>query len=175
MARGGESIYAQVHKWDERNPFSHRNWKRANPSLDSMLVLREQIEREAARAKTDPMLLPAFVSLRLNGGVSDVAENMLLSARTWESIEGEAAAVGPYYLGVDLGGSAAMTDLAAYWPESGRLECFGVFPAEPSLEARGVADAVGTAHVEMGLRGELETIGRFTVSVPGALQAALER
>ena len=54
-------------------------------------------------------MLAAFNSLRLNLGTSDVRESVILSADVWERIEGPGVRVGPYVLGLDLGGSAAMT------------------------------------------------------------------
>ena len=44
---------------------------------------------------------------------------------------------GAVVIGIDLGGSASMTAAAFYWPATGRLECFGWFPASPSLLDRG--------------------------------------
>ena len=108
-----------------------------------------------AKAKRDATLLPSFLALRLNMGVGDVAENLLLEAGTWESIEGNELAEGPYALGIDLGQNAAMSAAAAYWPATGRLDSFAVFPEKPSLLERGRRDGVGDLYHRMAGRGEL--------------------
>lgn len=56
-----------------------------------------------------------------------------------------------------------MTAAAFYWPETGRLECLGTFPATPSLLDRGQVDAVGDRYVQMQDRGELTVLGDKTV------------
>ena len=81
MLTGGAD-YAQVHAaLDSDKPFHVRTWKRANPSLNYMPDLRAVIEKEAARARRDASLLPAFEALRLNKGVSDVS-----ASRTYRGV-----------------------------------------------------------------------------------------
>ena len=67
---------------------------------------------------------------------------------------------GGCFLGLDLGGSVSMTAAVAYWPMTGRVECYGAFPAIPDLRQRGEADGVGGLYVRMAKAGEL-------VSYPG--------
>ena len=79
MLAGG-AAYAQCHAARlEDPPFQVRTWKRANPSLDHMPGILEEIREHAADAKTDPALLPSFRALRLNQGVEDVEISMLLA------------------------------------------------------------------------------------------------
>ena len=109
--------------------------------------LRLAIERDASKARDDASMIPRFESLRLNKGVSDVVEALLISAGAWRSIE---AAQPPdvksnYILGIDLGQNAAMSAAAAYNPLTKGLDCFAVFPANPSLAERGLRDGVGGA------------------------------
>ena len=70
---------------------------------------------------------------------------------------------GPCILGVDLGGSRSMSAAAFYWPDSGRLEALGTFPAVPSLADRGAADGVSDRYVQMNRLGELSVMGDATV------------
>jgi phage terminase large subunit-like protein len=56
-----------------------------------------------------------------------------------------------------------MSAAAFYWPETGRLEVIGTFPAKPSLADRGAADGVGGRYTEMNERGELSVLGENTV------------
>ena len=150
--------------------------RKANPSLPIMPDLAARIREEMADARRDPSLLPAFESLRLNKGVSDVAESVLLSPDVWESIEAESPDCrGPYVLGVDLGTSSAMSAAAAYFLGSGALDTFAVFPEKPDLSERGRLDGVGSLYHDMARRGELLRAGRFVSDVPFLLAESLRR
>ena len=142
-------------------PFQKRTWRRANPSLDAFPDLEKAIRREAGQARRDPSLLPQFEALHLNLGVSDVQQATLLDADTWARCEALPAAAreGAYILGLDLGANQAMTAAAAYFVDSGRLECFAVFPERPSLAERGLKDGVGSLYQRMNARGELFQAG----------------
>ncbi len=102
--------------------------------------MEKVIRIEAKRAKADGSRLASFKALRLNMGTSDVAESLLLPADTWARCEGDADAVGPYILGLDLGGSYAQSAACGYWPQTGRLDAFACFPAMPDLVERGLFD-----------------------------------
>ena len=177
MLNGG-SDYWQVHAAGESdNPYLVRTWRKANPSLDHMPDLRKAIEREAKLAKQDVSLLPEFESLRLNKGVSDVAQAVLIEAATWKSLETPETPElrGAYVLGIDLGQNAAMSACAAYFPLSNALDCFAVFPEHPSLAERGLRDGVGNQYQLMHDRGELIIRGDRVSSISGLLQEALRR
>ena len=168
--------YAQCHAARPDDPkWQRRIWIRANPSLPHMPDLLTAIQGEAVGAKADPSLLAAFDALRLNLGTSDVSVAVLLDAGTWERIEGDAPRSGRCIWGVDLGSSAAQSAVAAFWPESGRLECVAAFPTDPGLAKRGLRDGVGGLYRECARRGELLTFGGRTVDVRALLQAALDR
>jgi phage terminase large subunit-like protein len=120
--------------------------------------LQAQAQRAIARGGN------ALASYRLfnrNERVSGESRDVLVSVDTWLDCEvselppREGGAV----VGIDLGGSSSMTAMAAFWPNTGRLEAFGAFPRNPSLEDRGRADAVGRRYVEMADRNELVTMG----------------
>ena len=157
--------------------FQRRTWKRANPSLDSFPDLEKAIRREADAARRDASLLPQFDALRLNLGVSDTAQMTLLDADTWERLEvqGEVERKGAYILGVDLGAGAAMSAAAGYWPASGALDCFAVFPTLPTLPERGLRDGVGSLYVRMNQRGELHIAGERVADIPYLLRTALAK
>ena len=173
----GGADYAQVHAARPIDPpFQRRTWVKANPSLKAMPDLERAIRREAGRARRDPSILQSFRALRLNLGTSDVPESVLLNAATWERIEVvEAERAGPYILGVDLGATAAQSAAAAYWPETGALECFAVFPRNPDLSERGTADGVGGLYGRMAERGELLQAGEYTSDVRALLGEVLQR
>ena len=159
-------------------PYQRRTWKRANPSLDHMPDLLEAIEREARAARKDPSGAASFAALRLNAGTADTEIATLLDANTWEGIEGAAArpsdGAGPVW-GLDLGTSAAMSAVAAYWPSTGALECMAAFPWKPGLAERGVRDGVGDLYVQCAARGELVKCGQNAVELAGLLRIALDR
>ena len=118
-------------------------------------------------------MLAAFEALRLNLGTSEVVESLILDASTWERIEGAGVRAGPYVLGVDLGGAAAMTAAAGYWPESGLLLSLAAFPGKPDLIERGLRDGVERAYVDMARRGELLVLGNHVVDLEAFLGAVL--
>ena len=162
--------YSQSHEADpDSDPFLRKNWHRANPSLKFMPSLLARIKVEAAEAKVDPSKLPSFRALRLNLGGADTEKSYLLEAADWRGIEGDAERTGPFILGIDLGTSAAMSAAAGYWPETGRLESFAVFPSSPSLGERGLADGVGRLYQDMFDRGELIIRGHRVSDIRGLL------
>ena len=173
---GGTADYAQAHAAAEDDPpFQRRTWAKANPSLDFMPDLLAAIRTEAGHAKSDPSVLHEFRALRLNGGTSEVAEAVLVEAGTWARIEGDAGRDGPLVWGADLGTSAAMSAIAAYWPATGRLETVAAFPLDPPLAERGLRDGVGGLYVETQTRGELIQTGHRAVDLDGLLTEALTR
>ncbi|MDE2813321.1 MAG: terminase large subunit [Gemmatimonadota bacterium] len=152
-------------------PFQRRTWKKANPGLDYQPVLENTIRREAEEARHSPTKLAHFKALRLNMGIADTVESVLLDPDEWMRIEtGETRRGDKYVLGLDLGSSAAMSAAAAYWPDAGGLESFAVFPLTPSLAERGGADGVEGLYIRCAERGELLQAGE-RVSDIGALLA----
>lgn len=106
-------------------------------------------------------------------GVADTEVSVLLDAGLWAGIEGEAPMAGPCVWGVDLGTSAAHSEVGAFWPETGALACLAAFPEQPSLDEWGRRDGVAGLCRECHRRGELLTVGRRSVDVDTLLQAAL--
>ena len=152
----GSADYAQVHAArDGDGDFAWRTIRRANPSIDHLPSLRERIIKERDDARRDETLLQSWRALRLNKGVSDVERSMLLSPGTWTKAERHADPEGSYALGIDVGSTQAMTAAAAYWPATGRLDAFAVFPGLPGLSERGLRDGVGDLYLRMERRDEL--------------------
>ena len=164
---------------EEDDPMAPATWWKANPSAQEpeFAELRATIEREAAEAARDPLRLAGFQALRLNMGRSEAQESVLLDAADWLRIETEDPPVrsGPYVLGVDIGGGAAMSACAAYWPDSGDLEAFAGFPAIPTLEKRGLHDGVGGLYLDMAVRGELIQSGSRVPDVAELFREAMRR
>ena len=155
MLAGG-CDYAQSHEAHEDDPpFQRRTWAKANPSLSIMPDLENRIRKEAADARKDSSLLAGFRALRLNMGTEDTEQATLLDANTWQAIEGEAERRGPYALGIDLGGSAAMSAASAYWPDTGAFDAFACFGDIPDLRERGLRDGIGRRYMDMKARDEI--------------------
>ncbi|MDR4306972.1 terminase [Chelatococcus sambhunathii] len=122
--------------------------------------------------------LSSFRNLNRNERVSTEDRSMLVTVDEWMAAEVATDALppraGPCVLGVDLGGSRSMSAASFYWPESGRLEALGTFPAVPSLADRGASDGVSGRYLEMQERGELSVMGDNTVP-PGPWLAQIVR
>ncbi len=141
----------------------------------SLEWLAAQARRAIARGGS---ALSSFRNLNRNERVSTEDRSVLITVDEWLSAEVQAADLptreGPCILGVDLGGSRSMSAAALYWPETGRLEAVGTFPAIPSLSDRGASDGVAGRYVEMNARGELSVLGDNTVP-PGPWLAEVVR
>lgn len=139
----------------------------------SLEWLVAQARRAIARGGS---ALSSFRNLNRNERVSSEDRSVLVTVDEWLSAEVAPDALparsGPCILGVDLGGSRSMSAAAFYWPDTGRLETVGTFPAIPSLQDRGESDGVSGRYVEMQNRGELSVLGTNTVP-PGPWLAAL--
>ena len=120
--------------------------------------------------------LANFRLLNRNERVSADGRDLLLTTDQWLAVETAELPprLGPVVVGIDLGGSASMSAVAYFWPESGRLECLGAFPTKPGLLDRGQADGVGDRYVQMKDRGELMTLGEKMVP-PGPWLATVAR
>ena len=168
------SVYVQAHAANPDDPpFQRRTWRKANPSLDHLPSLLAEIIDEAADARKDPAELASFRALRLNQGTSDTERQELIGAATWRKCEGVADMAGPCAWGVDLGGSAAFSAIAAYWPLTGALRCLAMIGDDPTLAVRGIADGVGGLYVSMERRGELRTWPGRVASVAALLSEAM--
>lgn len=126
--------------------------------------LQAQARRAIARGGS---ALSSFRNLNRNERVSTEDRSVVVTVDEWMAAECSPEALpersGQCILGVDLGGSRSMSAAAFYWPETGRLETLGTFPAKPGLADRGASDGVGTRYTEMQERGELFTLGENTV------------
>lgn len=156
-------------------PFRKQTWIKANPSVRHNPVLEEAYRREARKAKRSPELLQQFRALRLNQGVSDTLQAFLCEAEMWEAAEGDAAAKGRCFWGLDLGQTEAGSAVAAYYPATGRLEALTAFGTVPDLAKRGEVDGVGRLYVRAAERGELLTLGARVVPVWQLLTVAARR
>lgn len=169
--------YSQLHACEkEDDNFAIANWNKANPSLQYMPTLLDMISQEAERARKDPARLASFEALRLNKGVPDHQQAVLVTAQTWLNAEIEDCDIGEgYVLGVDMGSSAAMTAAAAYDFRTGHLDSFAVFPNSPDLLNRGYADGVESLYTQCHARGEIIQSGQYVSDPAGMLREVKTR
>lgn len=159
------TVYFQLHAADADAALDARDqWMLANPGMATGIKSESYMADAAAKAKAVPSDQAHFRAHDLNLPGSPDRE-MLCTPADWSRLvvnilpERE----GPVVIGLDLGGSSSMTAAALYWPVTGRLECYGAFPDQPSLAERGAGDGCGGLYVEMARRGELQTYpGRTT-------------
>ena len=178
LAERDPAVYAQCHAArPDDPPFHLRTWRRANPGLDDGLPALAALQAEARLARRDPAELATFRSLRLNLGTSDVDERVLVDPETWRGVEVESLPErdGPCALGIDLGGTAAFTAAAAYWPRTGRLEGFVACGRDPALPDRALADGVSGVYERMAEGGELVQLGNRVVPAAEFLAEAVRR
>ncbi len=178
LAEDDPSVYAQVHAAaPDDPPFAVRTWRKANPGLDAGLPDIEVIRAEARLAKRDPAELATFRALRLNQGTSEVESQMLIDALAWRAVETDTLPPreGPVAFGIDLGGTAAFSGCAGYWPRTGRLEGFVSCGTDPALSERALTDGVSGVYEAMRDAGELVQLGGRVVPVGPFLAEAVRR
>ena len=180
MLSGG-CDYSQVHtvsKDDmEHRPFLLRTIKKANPSLAIMPDLEARIVKEAQEARDSPALLSSYLALRLNAGVSDVANrDMVTTPAVWQRCldSPEALPVGPTTWGVDLGSAYALSGVACAW-ETERLETLAMFGSDPDIDARAKADSTGDLYRLAKSDGELLIASKRIPDVRELLREAAHR
>lgn len=141
----------------------------ANPgAIDGIGATPDWLVSQAQRAiARGGSALSSFRNLNRNERVSTEDRSVLVTVDEWMAAEVGPHDLpgrdGPCVLGVDLGGSRSMSAAAFYWPQTGRLEALGTFPAMPSLADRGASDGVSDRYVQMNERGELSVMGEATV------------
>ena len=168
--------YAQVHAArPDDPPFHKRTWIRACPSVAHFPHLEAKIRAEAKKARVSDTALATFRALRLNLGTPDTLAEVLVDPDDWERAEGDVGARGACVWGCDLGTTAASSAVAAFWPETGRLDCLAAFPAVPTLAERGLRDGVGRLYEDQHARRELIVTDGHATSVPALMREALER
>ena len=132
--------------------------RKANPSYDHLPNLREEIQSQIVEAELGGEALASYRAYNLNMGTpeTDTIEK-IVSPDDWSAVASKPMPprAGPVAIAVDLGGGISMTAVSFYWPETGRLESYGAYPAHPNLHERGKLDGVGRRYVEMEQLGEL--------------------
>ena len=161
----------------DADPLDIETYAACNPSWHAFPLLRKAIMSEIEVARREPSELPRLRALRGNLGLSDVEQQVLIDPSVWQACETAdlPPREGRPIFGVDLGGTAAMSGLAAFWPATGRLEALAAFPELPGLLERGLADGVGQVYQQMAEEGDLLQLGQRVVPPEGLLEEGLRR
>lgn len=165
-----EGMYCQEHKApDNCAPDDIEAIKAANPgAVEGIGASIEWLQAAARRAlQRGGSALAAYKLYHLNIRCSDENRAVLIDAPRWQAIEVDTLPerAGPLVCGLDLGGSASMSAWSNFWPQTGRLECYGAFATTPGLLERGRSDGVADRYTQMHQRGELVVIGQNVVNV----------
>ena len=138
--------------------------REANPGLGAITPL-EPLLQAAERAKLNPADEAEFRADVLNAPIA-VDRELIVSLGDWQAVTAKEPAErsGSCFVGIDAGGSASMTALAAYWPSSGLMEAWAGLPDTPPLPEREQRDRVPPrTYAAMRDEGTLRTYpGRVT-------------
>ena len=130
-------------------------WHKANPGLGTIKSL-DYMQDAAERAAATPAAASGFRTLDLNLPGSPTAE-MIVSVPDYLRCVADTLPerAGDCWLALDVGGAAAFTAAAAFWPDTGRCELFMGIGGLPDLATRSRADGVGNLYPRMAAGGEL--------------------
>lgn len=154
-ARTSVHLYAAALSDDVSDPAT---WAKANPGLG--VIKSEAFMRDALAKAEQSGSLTEYRVWHCNEPLSP-SRQLLLEYQTLQAaydataslIDGE-----PVFIGMDLGGSAAMTAAVIIGAESGVIQPLAAFPGEGlDLLQRGRRDAVGDLYVKLHDSGELFT------------------
>ena len=139
-------------------------WAKANPGLGTIKSV-DYMKDRARLASRNPADQADFLAHDLNRP-GEPSREMICTVSDWKrvvEVDPEPERRGPAVIGLDAGGSSSMTAAVAIWPQSGRVEVRGAFPANPDLLERGRLDGVGRRYELLHDQGELRTYpGRST-------------
>ncbi len=176
LREGGPGIWTRLYQAKD-DALTWANVKRANPGLSSAPTLAAAIRAELEHARRDEASAHGFRAYRLNLGTSEQGRQFLIDANTWAALPLGSEREGEPIWGVDMGGGQSWSACAAYWPDTGLLDCMAVVGSDPTLDARERADRVESGlYLTMRRRGELAIIEGKRVPDPlDLLRLALER
>ena len=138
------------------DPHLETTWRRANPGMEVGIKSKSYMVSASRRARQSKAAFPTFAAHDLNLPRNPTAE-LLLELDEWRGclVPELPAKKGALYCGIDMGGSAALSGLSFYWPETGRAEFYAGVPSVPDLLARGRNDSVGGIYRQMRKEGSL--------------------
>ena len=171
LERRGKDPHLSVHLFQAREGCaldSEEDWLLANPGLACGIKQRPYMVAESTRVSFSTADQASFLALDLNRPATPGTE-MICSLSDWSKCETEdpQAPSKRCWIGLDMGGSASMSCVAA-WFDNGLLKVWGAFPRIPSLKQRGQKDDAN--YEAMAERGELLTFGERTTDALGLIK-----
>lgn len=154
-ARTSVHLYAADLSDDVSDPAT---WAKANPGLG--VIKSEAFMRDALAKAEQSGSLTEFRVWHTNQPLSPSRQLLLEYATLQAAYDATASLINgePVFIGMDLGGSAAMTAAVIIGAESGVIQPLAAFPGEGlDLIQRGRRDAVGDLYVKLHDSGELFT------------------
>ena len=157
LARRGQPGIA-VHEYaadDDADLLDREQWRKANPGLGTIKSLAYMADA-SQRAAEITAAQSGFRTLDLNI-TGDVGSDPIVTVGDYAKCVTAALPdrQGDCWLALDVGGAAAFTGAAAYWPGTGRCEVYAGVGGIPDPAARGQLDGVGSLYQRMADRGEL--------------------
>ncbi len=139
----------------------------ANPAVSYGVKSLKKLRKLAASAAQTPGDEADFRRLELNAPIGAGTDPIISAVEMQRCMAREVAPRrGRCVVGLDLGGSRAMTAAAALWPATGRLEVYAAVPAFPPLADRGKSDGVGPLYTVLHAQGELWQCGDLVSDIP---------
>ena len=127
----------------------------ANPGLSAGIKNLSYMEDESRRVLLVTSDQNDFKAQELNISV-DPGRQMICAEQDFRACLVDAPRDGFVVCSFDNGGSNSMTAFSAYWPFSGRLECYAAFAGIPNLLERGTLDGVGDLYLRLHQAGQLQ-------------------
>lgn len=140
-------------------------WEAANPALGT--IKSRRFMQDAHDKAEQGGSLTSFKAWHLNMPLSPSRQLLVEYGQLQRAYDVNAKPIPgePCFVGLDLGGSAAMTAAVIVYAESGVIRPLAAFPGEGELDLaqRGKRDGVGNLYVTLAGTGELfETSGQVT-------------
>ena len=140
-------------------------WAKANPGLGE--IKSKRFLQDAYEKAEQGGSLTSFKAWHLNMPLSASRELLIEYTTLQKAYQEDARFLDgePVFIGLDLGGSAAMTAAVIIGKESGVIRALAAFPGESGLDLtqRGKRDGTGLLYVTLNQSGELfETSGAIT-------------
>ena len=154
--RGQPGIVVHEYAADDDADLRDRaQWRKANPGLGTIKSMDYMIDASARAAEIEAAQ-NGFKVFDLNIA-GDVGGDPIVTIGTYQKCVTATLPdrSGDCWLALDVGGAAAFTGAAAYWPDTGRCEVYAGVGGIPDVRARGQRDAVGDLYQRMADRGEL--------------------
>ena len=156
------------------------NWNSvllANPGIEQNTPLKKLVKRKLDALETDVSGRSAFRALRLNSGTGRITDTVFCTAEQWKARESnDTERRGAMFWGVDLSTNQALSCIACYWLETGRLEVVAACSEIPDIKERAkICHLDRVVFDRMIEEGDLHIAGNQICDIGELVQIALNR